>query len=147
MKKCLFCDLLNGKNHNGNFPFLPIYETHETVSFLSVPCHGDLQPGHILIIPKKHYEFLEDIPKKILDELIEHCSLACKVLKKDFKACRIQLNNGAEAGQYIPHVHFHIFPFENKRHKKFPSLETLSHANFEKTSEILRKKFMKFSRS
>jgi len=43
---CLFCNFLKTKkNHINNFPFLPIFETEESVSFLSVPT--EKQPSHV----------------------------------------------------------------------------------------------------
>ncbi len=139
--KCLFCGFLNKKkNHKNGFPFFPIFETNNTISFLSVP-ENKKQENHILVIPKEHYEFFDEIPKKILNELIFHVSLASKILKEEFPGYRIQLNNGRDAEQYIPHVHFHIFPMKNK--KEYPLLKDKSFSEFTKLTKILRKKFKK----
>jgi len=73
---CIFCDFIAGKRNKGKggFPFLPLYETNNTVAFLSVdlPVH---EYGHTLIIPKRHFESIEKVPQKILHELIDHVSL------------------------------------------------------------------------
>jgi len=139
---CLFCDFLKTKkNHINNFPFLLIFETQESVSFLSIPT--EKQPSHVLVIPKNHYEFIEDLPKHTLYDLISHVTLASKIVKKFSSACRIQLNNGIEAEQYIPHVHFHILSMKDKKEVPLPNLKEFNLENFKKTTEMLKKEFEK----
>lgn len=110
-KMCLFCEFVKGEktiNKDGS-NFIILNETEHTISFLSTdyPAHED---GHMLIIPKEHYESLEAVPNDILHDLIEHVSLAAKVTKKNHEACNILLNNGHVAGQVVMHVHFHVVP-------------------------------------
>ncbi|MFW6230586.1 MAG: HIT family protein [Nanoarchaeota archaeon] len=108
---CLFCEFISGKRrrHTNGLPFRILNETDHTLSFLSIdfPDHED---GHILVVPKKHYMTVEEIPKYILHDLIEHVALASKVVKENHAACNVLLNNGKAAGQCIFHLHFHIVP-------------------------------------
>lgn len=108
---CIFCDLIKGKKkkHNQGYPFLILHETKNTISFLSqdIPLNKD---SHILVITKEHYSELENIPKNIRHELIDHVALAATVLKRTHGACNILQNDGKSAGQCIFHVHFHIIP-------------------------------------
>lgn len=108
---CKFCDFQKGKlkKHQQGYPFLILHETPNTISFLSqdIPLNKD---AHILVIPKDHYSELENMPKKIRHELIDHVALATKVLKRTHGACNILQNDGKSAGQYIFHVHFHVVP-------------------------------------
>ena len=108
---CLFCEFLSGKRkkHTNGFRFKKIHEREHTVSFLSIDFPKTVD-GHMLVIPKKHYEKLEDIPAYILEDLIKHVSLSTKVMDSIFPSCNVLLNNGKEAGQTIFHVHFHIIP-------------------------------------
>jgi len=111
MNLCVFCGFVSGeiKSHTNDIQFKPIHETKNTLSFLSIDfiAHED---GHTLVIPKKHYKNLEDIPNQILAEMMEHIKLIVKAIKKDHKGYNILLNNGKHAGQYIMHAHFHIIP-------------------------------------
>lgn len=116
---CKFCEFAakKTKRHAGGLPFRLIHETKHTISFLSY----DLPKGkdsHILVIPKKHYPFLEDIPKTIQHELITHVSLASKVIRKTHGGSNVLLNNGPSAGQFVPHTHFHIVPRDKDDHIK-----------------------------
>ncbi|MFH1174148.1 MAG: HIT family protein [archaeon] len=108
---CVFCAFASGKrkkNTNG-FPFIPLRETEKTLTFLATafPARED---GHMLVIPKKHYNNITDIPPRLLAVLAQEVRLACAVLKKSHPGSNILLNNGSAAGQCIPHVHFHIIP-------------------------------------
>ena len=68
------------------------------------------EDGHLLVIPKKHFTYIEDLPKRILHELIEHVSIFSKVLRKTHQGCNILVNDGKSAGQHILHTHFHVIP-------------------------------------
>ncbi|MDO8571857.1 MAG: HIT family protein [bacterium] len=108
---CIFCEFVTGsrkKNVNG-FPFIQLHTTRLTTSFIATDCppHG---AGQILVIPKKHYEHIEDLPKTVRHALMDHVSLACRVVRKEYPACNVLLNNGEEAGQTVFHVHFHVIP-------------------------------------
>lgn len=109
--KCLFCEFASGKrkSHISGHPFEPLNETKNTLSFMAIDIPAK-EDGHLLVIPKKHFTYIEDLPKSILHELIEHASLISKALKKTHDGCNILLNDGRSAGQNIMHTHFHIIP-------------------------------------
>ncbi len=108
---CIFCEFIEGerKEHTNGLPFKILNEKRHSIAFLSIdfPKTAD---GHILVIPKKHYERLEEIPKYILSDMMEHISIATKIMSKNYDSCNVILNNGKEAGQTIFHTHFHIVP-------------------------------------
>jgi histidine triad (HIT) family protein len=141
---CLFCNFLTGKQTTSTegYPFIPINKTKNTISFLSVdtPAHEE---GHILIIPKKHYKNITDLPKPLQNELINHATLAAKILKRSHGGCNILLNEGKAAGQNINHVHFHVIPRDKNDKIKIEQWKRkkLSKENFETISNKLKKKF------
>jgi len=98
-----------GKKHKNGFPFIKLYETKRTVSFMSLDIPGK-EDGHILVIPKKRYAELSDIPKSTQHELIESVAKIGKSLTKNHGGYNVLLNNNAEVDQYIFHTHFHIIP-------------------------------------
>ncbi len=108
---CLFCEFVNGNTdrHANGYPFRPVYETKNTLAFLSIDFPAT-EDGHVLIIPKPHAQYLNQLPVAVQHELIETVSLATTALQKTHDACNVLLNNGEAAGQYIHHVHFHIVP-------------------------------------
>lgn len=110
----LFVDFVN-KNilHRNGFPFIGLYETKNTITFMSldIPSKED---GHILVIPKKRYEDFSEIPKSVLSELTYSIQKIGNALKLEHGGYNILLNNGRDAGQYIFHSHFHIIPRRKK---------------------------------
>ena len=99
---CLFCQLINGK-----IPSHKVYEDEHTFAFL------DINPaisGHTLVIPKKHYLNINDIPGTELCKVMSTVKKISEVLLKLNEGVNIIQNNGQKAGQIIEHLHFHIIP-------------------------------------
>ena len=138
---CIFCDFVSGKrkNHLNRYPLIKILETKNVFIFLGSPEKGvRLNQSDLLIIPKKHYELLEQVPKKILNELMSEVVYTTKILGKKYGSCHVLLNNGKDADQYVPHVHFHIIP---KSKDKKIIWKNLSLKQFKKISANLEKEF------
>lgn len=126
MEDCIFCQIAAGK-----IPAQLIYENDHVVAFL------DNQPkstGHTLIIPKKHFVSLLDIPTGLLSSTVENIQEIARIinikLKPDgFNLCQ---NNGLIAGQTINHLHFHIIP----RYQKLPLIDK---KNLKKIAQLLKR--------
>ena len=101
---CIFCKIA-GKQ----IPNYTVYEDKNALAFLDIhPC----ALGHTVVVPKKHYERLEDMPADELALLIGAVQKAVKKLSEKLKPAgfNVGLNNGPEAGQAVPHLHWHILP-------------------------------------
>lgn len=102
--ECVFCNIV--KRATGAYI---IYEDEEYIAFLD---KYPISIGHTLVLPKKHFERVNDIPQK------EFCALYARVQalnrhitsKVSASASHISINDGAAANQLIPHVHVHIIP-------------------------------------
>lgn len=108
MDNCIFCKIIKGE-----IKAAKIYEDAHTYAFLDIR-PASPKGGHTLVLPKKHYELVTDIP----DEEMKHLSLTIKkisnALMKYSEGLNILQNNKKVAGQYISHLHFHLIPrFEN----------------------------------
>ncbi len=135
--KCLFCDFFSGKRNNHSplfskfqeevYSFFAIYKSKLIISFISHP--NKLGESEILIVPIKHYEFIEEVPEKIQKELILFCSKIAEILHKEYGGSNILLNNGFVADQYIPHVHFHIIPKNKDKENPWRNLTSKKHKN------------------
>ena len=104
MEDCVFCKIVEGK-----IPSAKVYEDDTAISFL------DMLPankGHCLVIPKKHYETLLDIPDEELANLIKTVKKVTKALSLSIGngSFNIIMNNGKIAGQLVNHAHIHIIP-------------------------------------
>ena len=108
MEDCIFCKIVNDE-----IPSNKVYEDDEILSFMDINPNNK---GHCLVITKKHYETIIDIPENELKELILIVQKVSKSVE-DATSCHgynIVMNNKKASGQLVPHVHFHIIPrFEN----------------------------------
>ena len=101
---CLFCKIISGE-----IPCQKVYENDYTLAFLDV---SPINPGHTLVISKKHYKNFEEIPEEELNKLIQAVKEVGKAIKDGLGVFgyNISVNNDPIAGQIIPHIHFHIIP-------------------------------------
>ncbi|MDP2665211.1 MAG: HIT domain-containing protein [bacterium] len=106
----LFSDFVSGKTtHRNGYPFITLCETPHSIAFMSldIPYKED---GHILVIPKKRYIDLSDIPNEVLGDIIGVIKRIGNAIIADHGGYNVLLNNGRDAGQYMMHTHFHIIP-------------------------------------
>jgi histidine triad (HIT) family protein len=104
MEDCIFCKLARGE-----IPSKKIYEDDDLIAFLDV---HPLGKGHTLIVPKKHYENLLEMPDELYSKVYLTVKKLAKAISKafDVKEFNILQNNGELAGQTVPHYHVHIIP-------------------------------------
>lgn len=106
----LFSDFADGRvTHRNGYPFITLYETPHSLSFMSldIPYKED---GHVLVIPKKRYVGLSDIPDDVLQDIFGAIKKVGSALVSKHGGYNVLLNNGRDAGQYMMHAHFHIIP-------------------------------------
>lgn len=143
--ECLFCNFINSKrtkhiifstSEDSNYPIITLFENNDAYAFLSIPDNEG--ESHLLIIPKEHYEYIEEIPKEKLLSIMSEVSSVTGILRKKYGGCKIILNDGESADQHIPHVHFHLVP---KKENKESVWSNLSVEEFKKISGELRELF------
>ena len=103
MSDCIFCKIAN-KEINSDF----VYEDDEIIAFKDI---NPQAPIHILVIPKKHIESIIDLTDE--DEMLvgKMYTAVRKIAKKlniEESGFRLIVNWGKDAGQEVPHLHFHI---------------------------------------
>ena len=100
----IFTEIIEGKRSG-----FVIFEDEKHVAILD---RYPIDTGHSLVIPKKPYEKIIDMPKNEVAELFSLVpQIATTILKATGAvAFSIAQNNGKEAKQIIPHVHVHIIP-------------------------------------
>ncbi len=102
----------------GEIPCHKVFEDEKTFAFLDV---NPKAPGHTLVVPKKAYSDLFELPEDICTGLFSAVKKLALVLRK-VTGCggvKVVMNNGAAAGQEVFHAHVHIIPyFDNNGSKK-----------------------------
>jgi histidine triad (HIT) family protein len=101
---CIFCRIIAG-----DIPCCKIFENEDILCFLDI---GPVVAGHTLVIPKRHFRNVFDMPADIGailgSQLPRLARAVCAAVAAP--ACHILLNNGIEAMQSVHHAHYHIIP-------------------------------------
>ena len=71
-----------------------------------------ISPGHTLVIPRRHVGSFFEIDAKERDSLLALLDDAKRRLDKEFHPAgyNVGINDGAAAGQTVPHLHIHLIP-------------------------------------
>lgn len=99
---CIFCKIACGQ-----IPSKKAYEDDRVFAFYDLDPQA---PVHILIIPKEHIESAMDITAEnsgIVAHIFEVAARLAKELNLD-SGFRIVNNCGADGGQSVMHLHFHL---------------------------------------
>ena len=101
---CLFCQIIVG-----DVASTKVAENENVIAILDV---NPVNPGHTLIIPKKHTTNMLDTDEETLKEMIAFTKKVAQAILDGlgYDAFNLELNNGRIAGQIIPHLHWHIVP-------------------------------------
>ena len=102
--ECVFCRIAAG-----SIPANVVYEDDQVLAFLDI---GPLAPGHLLLIPKRHYNVIDELPPDVamaLGAVLPRLVAAARSVTGS-DAFNILQNNGRAAGQEVGHVHVHIIP-------------------------------------
>jgi len=102
MSDCLFCKIVKGE-----IPSDKVYEDEYVFAFRDIYPQA---PVHILIVPKEHIVSAADINAEnsfLTAKCFEAISVLAKSEKLD-KGFRVVTNSGAEGGQTVFHMHFHL---------------------------------------
>lgn len=86
-----------------------IYEDAETMAFLTIAPNN---PGHTLVIPKKHARDIFDVEEASLAAVMRTAQKVAIALKECGLAegVNIIINNGSIAEQVVFHLHVHVIP-------------------------------------
>ena len=113
-ENCIFCKIAKGE--------IPVEKVANTNNFFAI---RDIKPkaeGHTLIISKKHFVTLLDIPNTLGEELLKITKqVSSELLDKKFgDGFNIVMNNLEPAGQIVKHAHLHVIP-----RKEFDNLKSI----------------------
>jgi histidine triad (HIT) family protein len=107
MSDCVFCKIASGE-----IPSTKRYEDDKVIAF------NDLYPQapvHFLVVPKQHIQSAADITPEN-SAIVARCFEVIAKLTEEEKlpgGFRVITNCGADAGQSVPHLHFHVMAGKN----------------------------------
>lgn len=98
---CLFCKIVAG-----DIPSTKVYEDEQILAFRDI---APAAPVHVLFIPKAHIAGVREITADNAAVVAHIFSVIPQVAKElGITDYRVVSNNGADAGQTVHHLHFHL---------------------------------------
>ena len=99
---CLFCKIIEG-----NIPSTKVYEDETVYAFRDIAPQA---PTHILVIPKAHMADMNDVTAETSAVVAHIFEVIPQIAKSEglTGGYRVVSNCGADAGQTVQHLHFHI---------------------------------------
>ena len=116
-----------------------MFENDFSISFMD---RYPLNRGHLLVIPKQHYQYLTDMENNDVAQLFEIVNILSKHVWKIVNAdgLNISQSNGLAASQDIFHVHIHIIPrfINDTDNDSWPSRKTTTEQELENLASQIR---------
>lgn len=101
MSDCLFCKIVAGE-----IPSSKVYEDDVCYAFNDIDPQA---PTHFLVIPKTHVGSVAEITAENSSVVAHMFEVIAKVAKEQgLDSYRVVSNIGEQAGQSVPHLHFHV---------------------------------------
>ena len=126
---CVFCKIIDG-----SIPSKKVYEDDDVLAILDI---SQATVGHTLVMPKKHYANILEIPADTYTKVMLKAKEIAEKLDKKLKPKGINiLNNcGEVAGQTVMHYHVHVLPRYNDEELK---IEFTDHSSVVNLDDILK---------
>ena len=102
MENCIFCKIIAG-----DIPSTKVYEDEAILAFRDIAPQA---PVHVLVIPKVHMEDCNGIRAENSAVVAHIFEMIPKIAAEEglVNGYRVVTNCGVDAGQTVPHLHFHI---------------------------------------
>ena len=129
MDSCIFCKIIKGEILSAK-----VWENDEFLAFLSI---APINPGHTLVIPKRHVDYIFDMDDEELGRFMEVCKPISEALKKAFnpKSGKIGI---MVAGLEVPHAHIHLIPVNDEGDLNFDRAKSASSEELEESAQKIK---------
>jgi histidine triad (HIT) family protein len=121
---CVFCGFAAGK---GKF-----YKVWEDKHFLAFLDYKPINPGHTLLVPKQHFEYIFEMDKNLYGKIFDRARELSETLKTATRATRIGV---IVEGFGVAHVHVHLVPLHKGGELLKKGATDVTDEEFSKTAE------------
>ena len=102
-RNCIFCRIAAGE-----IPSYVVYEDDQLKAFLDI---RPIRPGHVLIVPRQHYNYFDDLPAELASAIMHLGQRLGKAMKAHYAVERVAF---LFTGTDVSHVHAHVLPMHEK---------------------------------
>ena len=103
---CVFCSIVAHET-----PAATVHEGDATLSFLD---RRPLFAGHVLLVPRDHYETLADLPPELIAPLFGEAQRLQRAIERGLEADGVFVAINNRVSQSVPHLHVHLVPRREK---------------------------------
>ena len=121
----------------GEIPSYKVAETDRYFAFLDI---NPVQPGHVLVIPKREVDYIFDIDD---DEFAGLQLFAKKVARALRRAIPCRKVGVAVIGLEVPHAHIHLVPMNDEGDLDFSKKNTLAETEMKAIAEAIAAEYAK----
>lgn len=128
---CVFCDIV-ARKASAHI----VYEDDDLIAFLD---NHPISEGHTLVVPKRHYARLREMPRKEAMQLFGKVHELNDIVatKMAAQGAHISVNDGKAAHQIVPHIHVHIIPRKIGDQAMFSIRKRLPQAEMERIKTLI----------
>jgi histidine triad (HIT) family protein len=103
-RHCIFCEIVHGAGEASI-----CYEDADAIALMDIQPVND---GHVLVVPKAHFDSLDDVPEEVALHLFSVALRLSPIVRRVSGASAVNLvvSSGREAGQDVFHHHVHLIP-------------------------------------
>lgn len=103
-ERCIFCRIVAGTARSH-----PVWDDADTLAFMDL---NPLASGHVLVIPKPHWENLFETPAPALGAVMDTAKRVAHAIRATIAppGLGVYQVNGRAAGQSVFHYHVHLIP-------------------------------------
>ena len=104
MDGCIFCRIIAGELESSR-----VREDEWTLAVMDL---RQTNPGHVIVLPKRHVVHLDELQPELSGPLMRATVAVAGAVRRALQPDGINIwqSNGEAAGQEVPHVHVHVFP-------------------------------------
>lgn len=140
LEDCIFCRIILGAEQG--------IIVDEDENYLVLMDKHPYNPGHTLVITKKHYKTLLDMPRSEVGRLFEKVWLVARAAVKALEADGVHIgqNNGRAARQVIDHIHVHIIPrfYNDTLEGSWPVRKNISLEEMKRIADLIKQQIIAY---
>lgn len=125
---CIFCRIIEGKESAEK-----IWEDGNFLAFMDT---RPVNPGHVLVIPKKHVEYIFDLEEPLYSGIFRTSKMLAKPIRKAVRSKKVSI--GTE-GFGVAHVHIHLIPINKIGELDPKRAKPATHEELSRIAERIRK--------
>ncbi len=129
----MFCKITRGE-----IPSNKVFENEEFIAFLDI---NPINPGHTLVVPKKHADYLFDLDDDEYSRIFKTAKFLAPKIQSAMNSKRIGV---IVEGFLIPHVHIHLIPLHHGGELNMARAKSATPEELNEVAEKIKKMVNKY---